>query len=455
VTVSKELTRLEHSAVTLTLTVPKDEVCAVYDKMLGEYVKSIQLPGFRKGRVPKELLERKLGESLREEALSRIIEEATHTVFEDNEFPRENLPLPYCPPRIDRKPVFSAEADIIFTMVYDVMPILKLGQWKGIEVTVPDVSIGDEEISRELGVIQERNALVSDKDDDAAAEDGDVVAINYAELTDSGAVIPETERQDFVFTLGSGYNLFKLDEDIRGMKKTESKDIEKSYPQDFEIRELAGQTKKIRVTLTGIKEKRLPELNDDFAQDVDDKYHTLEDLKTSIRQRLTKDLEERLQTLKINKIIEIIMERSPVDLPESMIEFQFESRLRNLAQRLRVSLDHLKESLKEPDGDLAKATGSWRNETITSIHSRLVLEAVMGELNLTVSEEEAAEHIEKYAQNSGTPVEEIRSYYEREGMREYLEDEIKEQKAYKQLLAENTVKLGDKQRYLEFIGNNG
>ncbi|MDR2518023.1 MAG: trigger factor [Spirochaetaceae bacterium] len=449
VTVSKQITRLEHSAIKLTVTVAKHDVCSEYDKLITDYCKTIAIPGFRKGKVPKAVLEKKLGDSLKDEVLNCLLDKASGSIFDDPQFPPQDRPLSYSSPAIEERPVFDLNADMVFSIVYDVFPQVTMGQWQGLEIEVPDVSIADEDINRELEHIRERNAVVQDKSGGGSADKGDVVTVNYAELTESGEIEAGTERQDFVFTLGSGHNLFKFDEDIIAMKKGETKDIIKAYPEDFEDKDLAGKTKRIRVSLTALKEKRFPALDDDFAQDIDEKYHTLEDLKNSIRERFAKDMEERLRDFKLNALIEKIMETTPVDLPESMIRFQLENQWRNLVRQMNVPADTM--TPKEAD----EVFEQWRPDVRKRLHSRLIVETLVHNLGFAVSDEEKKARIRYIAAASNNPVEEVTAYYDKEETRRYLEEEIQEQKLFERLLAENRVKLGDKKNYLEFIGNNG
>jgi len=293
VTVTKEITRLEQSNVKLTLTIPRDDVCSEYDELISDYTKKIQIPGFRKGKVPRDILLRKLGDALKQDALGRIIEKGVGEVFKDESIAKEELPLPYSTPQVQEEPQLDLEKDLQFSVIYDVMPQFTVEKWEGLEAEIPDVSISDEDINRELEVIRDRNSIVLDKGDEEKAENNDVVTVNYCEIGDNGEVLAGTERQDFVFTLGSGYNQFHFDDEVLGMKKGETKEFEKTFPEDFIDKDLAGSTLKLRVTLTALKLKKLPELDDGLAQDVDEKFKTLEDLKNSIRERLSKNLEER------------------------------------------------------------------------------------------------------------------------------------------------------------------
>jgi trigger factor len=454
VTVSKEITPLEHSSVKMTLTVGKDDVRSEYDELLGTYCKTIQIPGFRKGKAPREVLIRKFGDALKGEALGTIIEKAIAEIFEDEALDRAERPLPYSTPRLEDDPVLDLERDLTFSVVYDVLPKIAVDQWKGLEAEIPDARVSDEDIRRELEAIRERNAVVLDRDEGAAAEKDHVVTVNYGEIGDDGAVVPGSERQDFAFTLGSGYNIYKFDDEITGMKKGETRDIEKTYSVDFPDAELAGSTKKIRVTLTALKEKKLPELDDDLAQDVDEKFQTLEDLKNSIRERLEKNLEKRLREIKIGKILEKIVELSPVDIPESMIRIELEGRWRNLARRFGASVEDIVSMMGKSGRDPQEIQDGWRPDAVKALHSRLIVETLIEEQGLDASDEETEQEFERIAGESGSSPEEVKKYYEQASLRDYLAEEIKERKLFDLLLAENTIKLGKKANYLDIVGNN-
>jgi trigger factor len=455
VTVSKEITPQEHSSVKLTVTVGKDDVRSEYDLLLGKYSKTIQIPGFRKGKAPREVLIRKFGDALKGEALGTIIEKAVTSVFEDETLTKAEKPLPYSTPQVQDEPELDLEKDLTFSVVYDILPKVSLGRWKGLEAEVPEVTVTDEDLQRELEEIRERNAFVLDRDEGASAEKDNVVTVNYSEIDGDGAVLPGSERQDFVFTLGSGYNIYKFDDELMGMKKGETRDIEKTYPEDFNDPLLAGQTKKIRVTLTALKEKNLPELDDELAQDVDEKYKTLEDLKNSIRERLTKNLEQRLRDVKIDKLLEQIMENTPVDVPESMIRIELDSRWRNLARRFNTSPEEIIKMMEKSGKTAEEIQEEWRPSAIKALHSRLIVETLIEEQGMSASDEEVEKELENMAAESGNTLEDVKKYYGQGNMQEYLREDIKEKKLFDILLSENTIKWGKKEKYLDFLSDNG
>ena len=453
-TVSKEFAKLEKSQVKLSVSVKKDDVGKEYDDIISEYSKTIQIPGFRKGKVPKEVLVRKFKDALLEEVLGKIIDKAVTEIFEDESLARDSRPLPYSRPVVQDEPKLDLEKDLEFSVIYDVLPDVNLKKWEGYEVEIPEIAITDEDISRELETIQDRNSIVLDKDDDAKAENGDVLTVNYHEIDDSNEIIENTKRDDFTFTLGSSNNIYQFDDELTGMKKGETREFTKEFPEG-EDNALAGKKIKLSVTLTALKIKKLPDLDDDLAQDVDEKFNTLDDLKANIRERLDKDLELRLRTIKINGILEKIMEDTPVDIPESMVNMELDSRWRNLARRFGTDPEQLMNIMGNTEEGINPIIEEWKPDALKALHSRLIIETLMEELKLEATDEEMDYEMQNMSQESGSDLEEIKKYYEDERMKDYLKEEIKEKKAFDILIGKNKLKTGKKEKYMDLISNKG
>jgi len=451
VNLTKDIQRLEKSSVKLSVTIGKDDFRSEYDELLASYTKTVQIPGFRRGKVPRDVLVRKFGDALKGEAMGKIIEKALDELFGDETLVREIKPLPYSTPRIDEEPKPDLENDLKFSVVYDVLPEVKVEKWQGFEAEIPDVSIGDEDLNRELEHIREHNSVVLDKNEGESAEEGDVLTVDYCELDESGEALPGSEREDFTFTLGSSNNIYQFDDEVTGMKKGETKDFSKTYPEDH--KDHPGKTKKIRVSLTALKIKKLPELDDDLAQDVDEKYKTLDDLKNSVRDRLNKDLEHRLRDMKINNILEKIMEITPVEIPESMMRVELDASWRNLARNLNTDTNGL---LKiTGNGQAETIIDGWRPEAKRALQSRLIVETLIKELKLDANDEETEKELEKQAKENETLIEDVKKYYEEGQMMEYLKEDIKERKFFDILIEKNTIKFGEKKSYIDLISNNG
>ena len=438
--VTKEITKLENSAVKLTVTIAKKDVAAGYQETITKYAKNIQIPGFRKGHVPVSVLERKYGEALKADAAGDIIEKALGEIFEEI----EERPLPYAQPQMDEAPVLDTEKDLTFTVTYDVFPVVKVENFDGITVKEPVVEIGDKELDEELEQIRERNAMVLDKKDNEVAVQGDIATINYSELDDTGAVVPGSERQDFVFTIGSGQNLFKIDNDVINMKKGETKEITKTYEDNFEDKDLAGKTKKLKITLTALKIRNLPDLDDELAQDVNEKYKTLADMKADIKKNMEVTRDKRIAEIKSQSLLEQLVEKNAFDLPKSMVAAELDSRWRMMAQQFRTTPEQL-DKLVAASGQTKEAMlTEWTGDAEKMLKSRIIVEALLKERNITVTPEEIDAEYEKIAEDAGISVEEVKKHYADPRAKEYLIDDTKEQKLYKQLFEQIKVVKGDK-----------
>ncbi|MDR2965172.1 MAG: trigger factor [Treponema sp.] len=449
--ITKQIKRLDKSNVDLTLTVPKDEVNTIYRDMLKDYSKNMQLPGFRKGHVPQDVLERKYGDALKQDALGRVLEAALHEVFEDKDLPRTEKPLPYTSPELQGEPVLDLDKDFQFSVVYDVLPEVKIGSWKGLKAEYAYAEVKKEDIDKELEGIRDRNAIVMDKDDNAKAAKGDVVTIDYQVFEEDGSPSETLQRKDFVFTLGSNTNPYQFDDDIAGMKKGETKEFDKKFDDNYFEASLAGKKRKVVITLTSLKEKKLPDLDDDLAQDVDEKFKTLEDLKINIKERLEKALEVRIRDTKTSALLAKIMENTPIILPESMIQAEVEGRWRRMARYYNMDPETMVQIMKNSEGDDRQK--EWRDISIKALHSRLIIETLIEEQKIDVSDDDVEKEFEKIAAENNSTAEEIKKHYDEQGIL-YLKEEIKERQLIDLMFKENTLKQGKKENFLDFMNQN-
>lgn len=448
---SKNVERLERSAVKLTLTVPREEVKKEYDAVLAEYTKDVRIDGFRKGKVPASVLERKLGEALKVDVMARVMEKSVEEAVKD--IPEK--PIVYSQPSLDGKPEFSLDADFTFTVTYDTYPEVPVPDWKGLEIETPEVSIeaGDEE--KELESIRERNAIVIEKEESSAAATGDVVTVNYHELDAAGEPVQDSERQDFTFELGKGYNLYKFDDEVEGMKKGESKKLSKTFPEDYEYKELAGKEINLEVSVTALKTKKLPELDDDFAQDVSEKYKTLADLKADIRKQLEKRLEDKLRQLKEKAAIEGLLSRTSVEVPSSMVEAELAMRLESLMRQMGLdTVDKLDRLLSYSGKTRETLLSEWRPSAEKAITTRLVLEKLSEEGKYECSDEDLEAEFSRMASEANMSVAEVKAEYEKRGGFDYLRDRIKEDKLMNDILGAANVKKGKKLSFMDLFADN-
>ncbi len=446
----KEIQKLEKSAVRLSITVSKEESRKAYDAMMKDYAKNVQLPGFRKGHVPIPVLERKFGEGLKQDAMSRIMEQSVEEAMEG----LEERPLPYSTPTITEEPSFSLDEDFSFSVEYDAFPSYTVGDYKGIEIELPKVEISADDENRELDELRERNAIVIDKEEGKKAEKGDVATIDYVEIDADGKEVESSKREGFVLTLGSGANLYGLDDDVIGCKKDAEKTVEKTFPADYQYSDLAGSKRKIRFSLKALKARKLPELDDDFAQDISEKYKTMAELRADIRKRLERELEERLRHKKEEQVIEALIERTPIVLPESMIRIELEARFREFTGRIGADEATLMKILAGSGKSKSSLFDEWRPLSEKAIRTRLILEKMVADQKIELAEGELEAEYAKMAEANNVSAEEVKAQYEKMGVVERLKDNIKEDKLFKIILEAGKVKSGKKMKYVDLVKEN-
>ena len=445
-----EFTNLEKSAVKLTVTIAKKDVEESYKTTLSKYVKNAQIPGFRKGHVPASVLERKFGESIKADSFGELIDNALNEVFEKE---TENRPLPYAQPMMEQVPELDLTKDLTFSVTYDVFPKVEIKDFNGVAVKEPQVTITDDDIAEELKGMQERNAMVIDKKDNTVEKDN-IVTINYAELDDDGKVIDGTTREDFVFTVGTGENIYKIDDEIIGMKKDETKEITKKYKKDDADPELAGKTKKITVTVKAVKVRDLPALDDDFAQDVSEKYKTLADMKADIAKNMELAKDRKIKEIKNNSLLEQLVEKNQFDIPASMLQAELDGRWRMMAQQFQTTPEQLEKMILASGQSKETMLTQWTGDSEKMLKSRIIVDSLIRAKNISVTPEEIEAQYAKIAEESGMSVEDVKKHYADPRSKEYLIDDTKENKLFDEIYKEVKVSKGDKVSFKDLFAVN-
>ena len=439
--VTKEIKKLENSAVELTATISKEDVKTGYDEQLKNIAKNIQLPGFRKGHVPFKTIESKYGEALKAEIAGDLIDKALNELMNQEEN-FEIRPLPYSQPMLDKMPEFDLEKDLTFTVKYDVFPAVEVKNFDGITIKEPQVEIGKKEIEEELKAIQDRNATVLDKKDGDKVAKDDIVTINYKELNDDDSTVAGSEREGFVFTVGTGENIYKIDDEITGMAKNETKVINK---------EIDGAKKKISVTVTAVKVRQLPALDDDLAQDVSDKFKTLDDLKADISKNLENAKNRKLAEIKSQDLLNQLVEKNPVELPASMLKAELSSRFEMMAQQFQTTPEQLEKMIEKSGQTKEAMLKEWTGDSEKMLKSRLIVDTLIREKNISVTPEEIEAEYTKLAEDYGMAVEEVKKQYSDARSKEYLMDEVKERKLFEELYKQVKVTKGDKKSFADLF----
>ena len=450
---TNEITKLEHSAAKLTVTVAKEDVANGYKTTLGKYVKQVQIPGFRKGHVPASVLERKYGEQIKMEAAGDLIDSVLNEIFQD-EKELSNRPLPYAQPKMDEMPAFDTAKEFTFTVTYDVFPSVEVKDFNGISVKEPQVSVGDAEVEEELKGIQERNAAVIDKKEDEKAEKDNIVTIDIEEIDEDGKAVEGTKREGFTFTLGTAENVYKIDDDIIGMKANETKEITKKYAKTDADKNLAGTTKKYSVTVKQIKVRKLPALDDDLAQDVSDKYKTLADLKADILKNLNIAKDRKIKEIKVNSLLEQLIEKNPIEIPASMLQAELNGRWGQMAQQFQTTPEDLERMVVASGQKKEDMLAQWTGDAEKMLKSRIIVDSLLKSKNISVTPEEVEEAYQKLADSNGVSVEDVKKHYADPRAKEWFIDDVKEQKLYDDIFAQIKVAKGDKTSFADLFKAN-
>ena len=423
-----EFTNLEKSAVKLTVTIAKKDVQESYNSIVAKYVKSAQIPGFRKGHVPANVLERKYGDAIKADALSEIIDKSLNEIFEKE---TENRPLPYQQPVMDQIPEFDVSKDLTYTVTFDVFPKVEVKDFAGIEVKEPQVTVGDKELEDELKAIQERNAVVMDKKADETAEKDNIVTVDYKEENGEN-------RNGYVFTVGSADDIYKISDDVIGMKKDETKEVSKD-------------DKKITLTVKAIKTRQLPALDDDLAQDVSEKFKTLDDLKADIKRNLEVAKTRKIAEIKSQSLLEQLVEKNAFDIPASMLAAELDGRWRMMAQQFQTTPEQLEKMIAASGQTKEAMLEQWTGDSEKMLKSRIIVDSLLRSKNISVTPEEIEAQYAKIAEDGGMTVEEVKNHYSDPRSKEWLIEDTKEQKLYEELYKEVKVSKGDKVSFADLF----
>jgi trigger factor len=445
VNTTREVTLLDNAQVRMRITVPGEDVRREYDAIVREYCEHAHLKGFRKGKVPADVMIRKLGPSLADQTRAQVLEKAVQEAFEN----AEQKPFPYANPDVKEDGPIEPGKDWAFEVTYDTFPVVELGPCTGLEIEEPSWQVDDEDIGRELKSVQEQNALFTDKEPAVVAK-GDIANIDYVEL-EAGAEKTATRRQAFVFEVGTGYNAYRIDDEIVGMAKGETRDITKVYPAEDENKDLAGRSVSLRLTVNSVKEKRLPELNDELAQDISEKFKILDDLKADIRAKLEAAVKATLRSAAINTVLSRVVETSKIPLPRSLVEYQLDSMWRGYVRETRIDEGRLLELLREQGRDPA----AMRAEMTPAAEQRAKLQLVISEISkreqIGVEEAEIEAEIGHLAEARRVEAKDLRENLAKNDLIDTLAGNLRLEKLYDHILSKNVVKTAGTKKVLDIL----
>ncbi len=398
---SAKFEKLEGNQGVLTVEVDAETVSTSLDTAFKKVVKQINVPGFRKGKMPRPLFEKRFGiESLYQDAIDIMLPEAYGSAVEETGIE------PVDRPEIDVEQIEKGKT-FIFTAKVTVKPEVKLGEYKGLEIEAFDTNVTDEDVDNEIKTLQEKQAELVVKED-GKAENGDTVVMDFEGFVNDEA-FEGGKAENYSLELGSGQFIPGFEEQLVGLATGESKDVEVSFPEEYHAAELAGKPAVFKVTLHEIKGKVLPTLDDEFAKDVDDEVETLDELKAKIKSRLEHDIKHQEEHYLQNTVVEKATKNAEVDIPSVMIDNEVDRMLQEFEQRLQAQGMNLELYFQFSGQNEEALRGQMKDEAEQRVRGNLTLEAIVKAENIEVTDEEVNAEVQKMADAYNMTVENIKA----------------------------------------------
>ncbi|NRR83498.1 trigger factor [Bacillus velezensis] len=402
----------------LTVEVDADTFKTALDDAFKKVVKQVSIPGFRKGKVPRGLFEQRFGvEALYQDALDILLPvEYPKAVEEAGVEPVDR-------PEIDVEKIEKGES-LIFTAKVTVKPEVKLGDYKGLGIEKDDTAVTDEDVQNELKALQERQAELVVKEE-GAVENGDTVVLDFEGFVD-GEAFEGGKAENYSLEVGSGSFIPGFEEQLTGLEAGAEKDVEVTFPEEYHAEELAGKPAVFKVKIHEIKAKELPELNDEFAKDIDEEVETLAELTEKTKKRLEEAKENEADAKLREELVLKASENAEADVPQAMIDTELDRMLKEFEQRLQMQGMNLELYTQFSGQDENALKEQMKEDAAKRVKSNLTLEAIAQAENLEVTDEEVEAELTKMAEAYNMPVENIKQAI---GSTDAMKEDLKVRKA--------------------------
>lgn len=411
---SLQVERLEHNMAKLTIEVPAEEVekalQAAYLKERGK----ISLPGFRKGRVPRQMIEKMYGpEVFYDEAANRMISEAYAKAYDECELELVSQP------KIEITQLEKGK-EFIFTAEVAVKPEVKLGEYKGLKVDKVSTRVTQKEVDEEIDKERERNARTIDVTD-RAVQDKDQITLDFEGFVD-GVAFEGGKASDYPLTIGSGAFIPGFEDQLIGANIDEEKEINVTFPEEYQAKELAGKAAVFKCTVHSIKAKELPELDDEFVSDVSEKSETVDAYKAEVKAKIKERKENEGKQKREDQSVEQAVANAEMDIPEAMISFQSRQMVDDFARRIMHQGMTMEQYFQFTGLSEEKMMEEFKPEAEKRIRTRLTLEAIVAAENIEVSEERLDEELQKMADSYKMEVDKLKEYMGENEKKQMKED---------------------------------
>lgn len=411
---SVQVEKLEKNMAKLTIEVAAEE----FEKAIqGAYLKQksrISIPGFRKGKVPRAMIEKMYGVAIfYEDAANALIPEAYAKALEEEECKALDI---VSQPNIDVVQIEKGKS-FIFTAEVATKPEVTLGEYKGVEVPKADLEVTDEEVEAELKKEQEKNSRRVTVED-RAVENGDIVTLDFEGFVD-GVAFEGGKGENYPLTIGSNAFIPGFEEQLIGAKAGEAVEVNVTFPEEYQAKELAGKAAVFKCQIHKIEAKELPALDDEFAKDVSE-FDTMDAYRADIKKNLETRKADAAKRAKEDAAVEKAVENAQMDIPEAMIETQVRQQVNDFAARMQAQGLSMQDYMKYTGSTIEMMQDQMRPQAEKRIRTRLVLEKVAEAENIEVSDERMNEEIAKMAEAYKTDVEKLK-----EAMGDFEKEQMK------------------------------
>ncbi len=398
----------ENQLVTLTIEVEAAEVAKAEDNACKRLANRVNIPGFRKGKAPKRIVETHLG---KEYVLQEAFENFLAPKALDEAFKEQDI-VPVTRPQIDIVTLESGK-DLVFKATVTPRPAVTLGEYKGLKVEKTVEEVKDEDVEKQLKNMQERQGKMVEAPEGAEVKDGDFTTLDFEGFVD-GKAFEGGKGQDYPLQIGSGSFIPGFEEQLIGAKVGEERDVNVTFPEEYHAKDLAGKAATFKCTIRSIKQKELPALDDELAKKVS-KFETLDELKADIRKNLEQNAERKATEDQRTAAIEKASENITVDIPAVMIDNRVTAMIQEMSMRLEQQGMKLEQYLQFANTDIAKIREDYRETAEKNVRTDLMLEEVAKAEDIKVEGKDLDQEVAMMAMQYGATPKQIQKIIKEQG----------------------------------------
>lgn len=397
----------ENQQVTLTIEVEAAEVNKAVEQACKRLANRVSIPGFRKGKAPRMIVERHVGkDAVLQEAFDIVAPKALSKAFDEQKID------PVTRPSVDIETLEEGK-DLVFKATVTPRPEVKLGDYKGLNVPKNEVNITDEDVEKQLKTFQDRQGKLVDAPEGAEVKDGDFTTLDFKGFVD-GEAFDGGEGKDYPLQIGSNSFIPGFEDQLVGAKIGEERDVNVKFPEEYHAKELAGKDATFKCTIRSIKTKELPAIDDELAKKVS-KFETLDELKADIRKNLEENAERTAENDQKSAAIEMVTNNITVDIPAVMIDNRVTAMIQEMAMRLEQQGMKLEQYLQYAGTDIAKLREQYRETAEKNVKTDLMLEEVAKAENIKVEAKDLDEEVAAMAAAYGATPQQVQKIIKEQG----------------------------------------